>query len=65
MSVVNIIAYAAVALNILGYSMRRMIPLRIAAISTNCLFIIYSCKIACNNDPLRGDIRVQFRPPLT
>jgi hypothetical protein len=20
------------------------------------------CKIACNNDPLRGDFRVQFRP---
>src|SRR6267378_4002267 len=23
------------------------------------------CKFACNNDPLRGDFRVQFRPPLT
>ena len=23
------------------------------------------CKIACNIDPLTGDIRVQFRPPLT
>jgi putative transposase len=21
-----------------------------------------SCKIACNNDPLRGDFRVQYRP---
>src|SRR5260370_404277 len=24
-----------------------------------------TCKFACNNDPLRGDFRVQFRPPLT
>ena len=24
-----------------------------------------SCKFACNNDPLRGDFRVQFRPLLT
>jgi transposase len=23
------------------------------------------CKIACNNDPLRGHFRVQFRPPVT
>ena len=23
------------------------------------------CKIACNIAPLTGDIRVQFRPPLT
>src|SRR5260370_1614391 len=23
------------------------------------------CKFACNNDPLRGDFRVQLRPPLT
>jgi hypothetical protein len=21
-----------------------------------------ACKFACNNDPLRGDFRVQFRP---
>jgi hypothetical protein len=26
---------------------------------------IRDCKIACNIDPLRGDFRVQFRPPLT
>ena len=24
-----------------------------------------ACKFACNNDPLRGDFRVQFRPLLT
>src|SRR5665213_2816103 len=23
------------------------------------------CKIACNNDPLRGVFRVQFRPPMS
>ena len=23
------------------------------------------CKFACNNDPLRGDFRIQFRPLLT
>lgn len=42
MTVVDVVAYAAVGLNIVGYSMRSMIPLRIIAICTNCLFIIYS-----------------------
>lgn len=42
MTLVDTIAYAAVGLNIVGYSMRRMIPLRIAAIATNVLFIVYS-----------------------
>jgi hypothetical protein len=23
---------------------------------------VFACKFACNNDPLRGDFRVQFRP---
>ncbi len=41
-SPVDVIAFAAVIANILGYSMRRMIPLRIIAIATNCLFIVYS-----------------------
>jgi hypothetical protein len=42
MTLVDVVAYGAVGLNILGYSMRRMIPLRMAAIGTNILFIIYS-----------------------
>jgi CRP/FNR family cyclic AMP-dependent transcriptional regulator len=42
MTLVDVIAYGAVGLNIVVYSMRRMIPLRIAAIGTNVLFIIYS-----------------------
>ena len=42
MTFIDTIAYAAVGLNIVGYSMRRMIPLRIAAIATNVLFIVYS-----------------------
>jgi len=42
MTLVDVVAYGAVGLNILGYSMRRMIPLRMAAIGTNVLFIIYS-----------------------
>ena len=42
MNTVNVIAYIAVVFNIAGYSMRRMIPLRIAAISSNTFFIIYS-----------------------
>jgi hypothetical protein len=29
------------------------------------LYAGWTCKIACNSDPLRGDFRVQFRPPLT
>lgn len=42
MTLVDVIAFAAVVFNIAGYSMRRMIPLRIAAICTNVLFVIYS-----------------------
>jgi CRP/FNR family cyclic AMP-dependent transcriptional regulator len=42
MTLVDVVAYGAVGLNIVGYSMRRMIPLRMAAIGTNVLFIIYS-----------------------
>jgi Cyclic nucleotide-binding domain len=42
MTLVDAIAYAAVGLNIAGYSMRRMIPLRVAAIGTNILFVFYS-----------------------
>ena len=42
MTLVDVIAYGAVGLNIVSYSMRRMIPLRIVAICTNVLFIAYS-----------------------
>jgi CRP/FNR family transcriptional regulator, cyclic AMP receptor protein len=45
---VDVIAFAAVIFNILGYSMRRMIPLRIIAITTNCLFIVYSILAGVN-----------------
>jgi hypothetical protein len=39
---VDIIAAATVIMNIVGYSMKTMIPLRIVAMTTNCLFILYS-----------------------
>lgn len=39
---VTIFAAAAVILNIIGYLMKTMIPLRMVAMTTNCLFIIYS-----------------------
>jgi len=42
MTFIDIVATSAVILNIIGYSMRTMIPLRILAIVTNVLFIIYS-----------------------
>ena len=42
MSPVDVVALAAVLTNIAAYAMRTMIPLRIAAISTNVLFIAYS-----------------------
>ena len=37
-----IVAAAAVILNIIGYMMKTMIPLRIVAMTTNCLFITWS-----------------------
>jgi len=42
MSPVDVVALAAVLTNIAAYAMRTMIPLRVAAISTNVLFIAYS-----------------------
>jgi len=42
MGPVEIVALGAVLTNIAAYAMRTMIPLRIAAISTNILFIAYS-----------------------
>ena len=39
---VMIIAAAAVILNIIGYLMKTMIPLRLVAMVTNCLFITWS-----------------------
>jgi len=39
---VTLIAAAAVILNIAGYLMKTMIPLRILAMTTNCLFITWS-----------------------
>ena len=39
---VNIVAAAAVIMNIIGYLMKTMIPLRMVAMTTNCLFIAYS-----------------------
>jgi CRP/FNR family cyclic AMP-dependent transcriptional regulator len=39
---VVIIAAAAVVLNIVGYLMKTMIPLRLVAMVTNCLFITWS-----------------------
>lgn len=42
MTLVDTIGYCGVGLNIVCYSMRSMIPLRIAAICTNVLFLIYS-----------------------
>jgi len=40
--VVMLIAAAAVILNIIGYLMKTMIPLRLVAMVTNCLFITWS-----------------------
>src|SRR5215470_19043152 len=42
MGVVEIVALGAVLTNVAAYAMRTMIPLRVAAISTNILFIAYS-----------------------
>ena len=42
MTVLDVVATAAVLTNIAAYAMRTMIPLCIAAISTNVLFIAYS-----------------------
>src|SRR5262245_33560042 len=42
MTPVDLIALGAVLTNIAAYAMRTMIPLRMAAISTNILFIAYS-----------------------
>ena len=42
MTFIDVVATSAVVLNIIGYSMRTMIPLRIVAIVTNVLFIVYS-----------------------
>lgn len=39
---VDVIAAATVVMNIIGYSMKTMIPLRIVAMTTNGLFILYS-----------------------
>ncbi|MFA6264682.1 MAG: cyclic nucleotide-binding domain-containing protein [Pseudolabrys sp.] len=39
---VNIVAAVAVIMNIIGYLMKTMIPLRMVAMTTNCLFIVYS-----------------------
>lgn len=41
-SFVMIVSAAAVILNIIGYLMKTMIPLRIVAMTTNCLFILWS-----------------------
>ncbi|MDO8876148.1 MAG: cyclic nucleotide-binding domain-containing protein [Pseudolabrys sp.] len=40
--IVSIIAAAAVIANIIGYLMKTMIPLRLVAMMTNCLFITWS-----------------------
>ena len=42
MGAVEILGYAAVAVNIGVYLMRTMIPLRIFAVTTNCLFIAWA-----------------------
>jgi CRP/FNR family cyclic AMP-dependent transcriptional regulator len=42
MTLVDLVGYCGVGVNIVAYSMRSMIPLRIAAIGTNILFLIYS-----------------------
>jgi len=39
---VMIVSAAAVILNIIGYLMKTMIPLRMVAMTTNCLFILWS-----------------------
>src|SRR5690348_15144398 len=41
-SPVELIGYLAVAVNIAVYAMKTMIPLRIAAMVTNALFIVYA-----------------------
>jgi CRP/FNR family cyclic AMP-dependent transcriptional regulator len=42
MNAVELLGYAAVAVNIGVYLMRTMIPLRIFAVATNCLFIAWA-----------------------
>ncbi len=42
MSWIELIGYFGVALNLCIYSARRMIPLRIFGICTNCVFIVYA-----------------------
>ena len=42
LTMIDVVALGAVLTNIAAYAMRTMIPLRIAAISTNVLFIAYS-----------------------
>jgi CRP/FNR family cyclic AMP-dependent transcriptional regulator len=42
LTLIDVVALGAVLTNIAAYAMRTMIPLRIAAISTNVLFITYS-----------------------
>jgi CRP/FNR family cyclic AMP-dependent transcriptional regulator len=42
MGIVELVALGAILTNIAAYAMRTMIPLRMAAISTNILFIAYS-----------------------
>jgi hypothetical protein len=37
----ELLGYAGAAVNIVTYSMRTMIPLRIMAIASNCIFIVY------------------------
>lgn len=43
---VMLVSAAAVILNIVGYLMKTMIPLRIVAMTTNCLFILWSSMAA-------------------
>jgi CRP/FNR family transcriptional regulator, cyclic AMP receptor protein len=40
--IANMFAAAAVIMNIIGYLMKTMIPLRLVAMTTNCLFVGYS-----------------------
>jgi CRP/FNR family cyclic AMP-dependent transcriptional regulator len=37
----ELLGYAGAAVNIVTYSMRTMIPLRVMAIASNCIFIVY------------------------
>jgi len=41
MSIPEVLGYLATAFNIAAYSMRTMIPLRVLAITSNCVFIVY------------------------